>query len=78
MHDVFILNMNNKKVQEKVCVELFIDPQETMQYAIFYEEGIKRQKSMGIGVAESSKVAIKGVQVCAVERVNKKNASAVE
>ena len=40
VHDVFILNMNNKKVQ-KLCVEPFNDPQEALQYAISYEEGIK-------------------------------------
>ena len=64
--------MNNKKVQEKLCVELFNDPQDTLKYAISYEEGVKRQKTMVIRVAESSKVAIKTEPVCAVERVNKK------
>ena len=72
LHDVFILNMNNKKVQEKLCVEPFNDPQDGLQYAISYEEGVKRQKTMGIEVAESSKVAIKSEPVCEVERVNKR------
>ena len=71
VHDVFILNMNNKKIQEKLCVEPFNDPQNSLQYAISYEEGVKRQKTMGIGVAECSKVAIKSEPVCAAERVNK-------
>ena len=73
VHDVFILNMNNKKVQEKLCVEPFDDPQDALKYAISYEEGVKRQKTMGIGVAESSKTAIKTEPVCAVEKVNKRN-----
>ena len=59
VHDVFILNMNHKKVQEKLCVEPFNEPQEVLQYAISYEEGVKRQKSMGLGAAESSEVAVK-------------------
>ena len=67
VHDVFILNMNNKKVQEKLCVEPFNDPQEALQYAISYEEGIKRQRSMGIGVAEGSKATKKTEPVCAVD-----------
>ena len=72
VHDVFILNMNNKKVQEKLCVEPFDDPQDALKYAISYEEGVKSQKTMGIGVAESSKTAIKTEPVCAVEKVNKR------
>ena len=72
VHDVFILNMNNKKVQEKLCVEPFNDPQDALQYAISYEEGVKRQRTMGLGVAESSKVAIKTEPVCGVESVNKR------
>ena len=69
-HDVFILNMNNKKVQEKLCVEPFNEPREALQYAISYEEGIKRQRSMGIGVAEGSKPPIKTEPVCAVDKMN--------
>ena len=47
VHDVFILNMNNKKVQEKLCVEPFNDPQDALKYAISYEEGVKTQKTKG-------------------------------
>ena len=75
MHDVFILNMNNKKVQEKLCVEPFNDPQEALQYAISYEEGIKRQRSMGIGVAEDSKATIKTEPVYAVDKMNNRECS---
>ena len=46
------------------------DHQKALQYAIYYEEGVKRQKSKGIGVAETSKVEITKL-VCAIERVNK-------
>ena len=41
VHDVFILNMNNKKVQKKLCVESFNDPQDALKYANSYEEGVK-------------------------------------
>ena len=71
-HDVFILNMNNKKVQEKLCVELYENPQDALQYTISYEEGIKRQKSMGVGVSENSKVAVKSEPTYAVDRANKR------
>ena len=71
VHDVLFLNNNNKKVQEKLCVEPFND-HEDLQYAIFYGKGVKRQKIMGKEVAESLKVAIKSDPECAVERVNKK------
>ena len=64
--------MNNKKVQEKLCVEPLNDPQEALRYAISDEEGIKRQRSMGIGVAEGSKPTIKTEPVCA-QAVDKMN-----
>ena len=70
-HDVFILNMNNKKVHEKLCVEPFIYPQEDLKYSISYEEGFKRRRFMGIRVAGSSKMAIKSEPAFAVESVNK-------
>ena len=34
VHDVFILNMNNKKVQERLCVEPLTNPLDALQYAI--------------------------------------------
>ena len=52
MHDVFILNMNNRKVQERLCVEPFANPLDALQYAVSYEEGLKRQRSMGTSAAE--------------------------
>ena len=72
VHDVFILNMNNKKVQEKLCVESYENPQDVLQYAISCEKGIKRQKLLGVGVTENSKVAVKSEPVYAVNRANKR------
>ena len=71
VHDVFILNMNNKKGQGRLCVELFAKPADALQNAISYEEGLRRQKSMGTSVTEQPK-AIKCELVFAVERSNKK------
>ena len=47
------------------------NPQDALQKAISYEDGIKRQESMGVGVAKSSKVAIKREPVYAVDRIIK-------
>ena len=71
VHDVFILNMNNRKVQERHCVEPFANPADALQYAISYEEGLRRQKSMGISVTEQPKT-IKSEPVFVVERGNKR------
>ena len=67
VHDVFILNMNKKKVQERLCVEPFANPADALQYAISYEEGLRRQKSIGTSVTEQPK-AIKSEPVFAIER----------
>ena len=40
--DMFILLMSNKKVQEKLCTEPK-EPDQAMDSAIAYEEGVKRQ-----------------------------------
>ena len=71
VHDVFILNMNNKKGQMNLCVQPYENPQDVLQNVDSYEEGVKRQKSMGVGEAKCSKVAIKNEPVYAVDRVNK-------
>ena len=78
VHDVFILNMNNQKAQEKLCVDPYENPQDTLQYAIFYGEGIKRQMSMGVGVAEGSKVAVKSEPVYSVDKVNRRECFVVQ
>ena len=68
--DMFILHMNNKKVQQKHCTE----PKELNQafeFAIAFEEGIKRQKADGVQVsADSAKVSVKSEPVFAVGKLN--------
>ena len=66
--DMFILHMTNKKVQEKLCTEPK-EPEQALEFAIAFEEGIKRQKSYGT-TAETSKTAVKSEPVFAVERAN--------
>ena len=43
--DVFIVNMNNKVVQQKLCTEPKSTIADTIQFAISYEEGALRQQS---------------------------------
>ena len=43
--DLFIVNMNNKDVQQKLCTEPKNTIAETIQFAISYEEGALRQQS---------------------------------
>ena len=61
--DMFILHMNNKKVQEKLCTE-------SKEFAIAYEEGAKRQKAYGSQAPESTKTVVKSELVYAVEKTN--------
>ena len=67
--DMFILHMNNKKVQEKLCTEPK-EPEQALEFALAYEEGIQRQKAYGTQAPESSKPAIKSEPVYAVEKTN--------
>ena len=43
VYDIFILNMSNKQVQEKLCTE----PMYALEFAIAFEDGLKRQKTYG-------------------------------
>ena len=66
VHDIFILNLKNQTVQEKVCTEHKAFPQEALAFAIAFEEGTIRQKSYG-----DTKPQIKIEPVCAInERKN--------
>ena len=47
VYDIFILNMKNKAVQERLCTEPKDDPEDGLKFAIAYEEGILRQQSYG-------------------------------
>ena len=58
------------RVQEKLCVEPYDNPQDALQYGVSYEECMKRQKPMGVGAAECSKQTIKNEPVFAVDEVS--------
>ena len=45
VHDIFALNMANKQVQEKLCTKPKETPAEAFQFAIAFEDGLKRRKS---------------------------------
>ena len=59
VHDIFILNMKNLTVQERLCTEPKTNPKDALEFAIAFEEGSLRQKSYG-----ESKIAIKQEPVC--------------
>ena len=61
--DMFILHMNNKQVQEKLCTE----PNEPEQ-ALEFEKGVNRQKTYESHSSETPKSNIKSEPVFAVEK----------
>ena len=64
---MFLLHMSNKKVQEKLCTETK-EPDQALDFAIAYEEGVKRQKSYGMQAPETSKTSVKSEPIHAVEK----------
>ena len=67
VHDIFILNMRNPVVQERLCTEPKATPKEALEFAIAFEEGSLRQKLYG-----EAKIEIKIEPVCNVNNVNKR------
>ena len=63
VHDIFVLNMKNKQVQEKSCTEPKEYPADALQFAIAFEDGLKRQKSYGY---INQRPKIKEEPICAV------------
>ena len=59
--------MNNKKVQEKLCTEPR-EPDQALEFAITFEEGVKRQKSYGLQTTENPKIAVETEPVYAIEK----------
>ena len=55
--DMFTLHMNNKKVQEKLCTE-HKESDQALEFAIAFEEGVKRQRAYGAQGPESTKSTI--------------------
>ena len=63
VYDVFVLNMANKQVHEKLCTEPKETPAEALQFAIAFEDGLKRQRTYGyIG----NETKIKEEPVCTI------------
>ena len=68
--DVFILNMTNKTVQERLCTEPK-EPQEALRFAVSFEEGIKRQQRYGLGLIDKQNRNIKEEPVYIVQERKK-------
>ena len=63
VHDIFVLNMSIKLVQEKLCAEPKDTPAEALQFAIAFDDGLKRQMTYG-HIGQEPK--IKDEPICAV------------
>ena len=67
VHDIFVLNMVDEQVQQKLCTEPKETPAEALQFAIAFEDGLKRQKSYGYNIQEPK---VKEEPTCAVSSSN--------
>ena len=47
IYEIFILNMEQKQVQEKNCIEPKATPKEALQFAFVFEKGLKGPKTIG-------------------------------
>ena len=63
VYDIFILNMSNKQVQEKICTEPKDNQLDELQFAIAFEDGMKKQKTYGYITQEAK---VKEEPVCAI------------
>ena len=67
--------MNDKQVQAKLCTEPKNTPAEALQFAIAFEDGLKRQKIYGY-ICQEPKV--KDEPNCAVSSSNQENVGDVD
>ena len=71
---MFILHMTNKKVQKNLCTEPK-EPVQALEIAIDFDEGIKRQKSYGTQITDSSKTSVKSESLFAVKKLTRESVS---
>ena len=45
VHDVFIVNMRNTAVQERLCTEPRDDPEDALKFAIAFEQGVQAERT---------------------------------
>ena len=69
VYDIIILNMSNQQVQEKLCTEPKENPLDALQFAIAFEDGLKRQKTYGY-ISQEAKVKEEPVCVISGNRQN--------
>ena len=70
VYDIFVLNMANKQVQEKLCNEPKDNPADALQFAFAFEDGLKRQRTYGY---INQEMKIKEEPVCSVSGVKQNN-----
>ena len=49
LQDIFIQNMRNQVFQGKLCTGTKESPEETLRFAVAFEEGVIQRKSFGSG-----------------------------
>ena len=67
--------MNNRQIQAKLCTEPKETPAEALQFAIAFEDGLKRQKFHDY---TSQEPKVKDEPNCAVSSSNQENVGDVE
>ena len=70
------ITYDEQKVQEKICTEPK-EPEQALEFAIAFEEGIKRQTSYRTQITDSSKTSVKSEPVFAVARTNQRERECV-
>ena len=70
VYDLFVLEIANKHVQEKLCTEPKHNPADALQFAIVFEDGLNRQTTYGYINQETK---IKEEPVCSVSGAKQNN-----
>ena len=63
VYNIFVLNMSNKQLQEKLCSEPKDNPADALQFAIAFEDGLKRLRTYVYIIQEPK---LKEEPVCSV------------
>ena len=66
VYDVFILNMRNTIVQERLLTEPKEDPEEALQFAVGHEQGVQQKKHIGrvVCIKDEPIFAVEGSRDC--------------
>ena len=66
VYDVFILNMRNAMVQERLLTEPKDSPEEALRFAIAYEQGVQQKRHIGkvVCIKDEPIFAVEGTRDC--------------